>query len=255
MPSPEPQNAPNPDNSLTRADTFGIRPDLYQQLKQVMVGKQAVDRYLEQAADALSKSEQALSRISEINYNVQDALHNSRQAINVARAADLASEEGKKVAISANTTAIAANKTAIEALNQVTDALATSDDAQNTAIQALGKAVSSTNLTLQTIPRFLHISSGRTNVFTSGGDGGVAGADDYGELTFTKTITLPRTGAYFRAWSGWTGNIIMISVGSEGNTDVLVQRIDANTRSLTSEHGALLGQYKSSTVIIFPDPK
>lgn len=218
-----------------------------------MVGKPDVQKYLEQANTALSNSERALQRIAEVNFNVQDALQNSRQAISTAQQADLTSNQGKEIAIAANTKAISALNKGVEALNSATQALEESDRAQNQAISANSNAIAATNLTAKTIPRFMHITKDRINAFTTAGGKVVRSSSEYGTLFFQHAIVVQRTSAVFKATGTWTGSVIMIGVGEEGNSDIVAERIDNSNRSTKVSHGSLVGSYKSATVIIFPD--
>lgn len=56
---------PNPHNSLTRADTFGIRPDLFFQLADVIPKRDEMDTLMQQQAETAEKAEDLADSISQ----------------------------------------------------------------------------------------------------------------------------------------------------------------------------------------------
>lgn len=93
---------PNPQNSQTRWDTYGIRPDLYKQLTEIAPRKDMIDNLVDQADETLTAAQ---------------------DAVRIAQAADLKSEEGKQQAIAANTAAIEANNRVDAAQNEALNLL------------------------------------------------------------------------------------------------------------------------------------
>ena len=73
---------PNPENSRTRADTYGIRPDIYEQLSNVITKKVTVDKLLEESRRALEQAAELAAEQAVINEKLIDI--NEDQKGNVA---------------------------------------------------------------------------------------------------------------------------------------------------------------------------
>lgn len=135
---------PNPQNSQTRYDTYGIRPDLYKQLTEIAPRKDMIDNLVDQADETLTAAQ---------------------DAVRIAQAADLKSEEGKQQAIAANTAAIEANNRVDAAQNEALGLL----NAQQSDIAEAFEAVQAA--ALRDVVGFTVSGSSITNDFVTASTG------------------------------------------------------------------------------------
>lgn len=177
-----------------------------------------------------------------------------------------------KTAETAATTASTATTAAAAANTKATSAAAAADDADKKAKEADAaariadekakeadqaaraadrKAIEALQVTVQGMPRILHIDTGGANIFT-GSSGRINNGEAWGTLKWFSAGLQVRSGARFEAKGDWTGSILMIAVSTQGATDVSCADITTSSRYHESATGGIFQTYKSATVIILP---
>lgn len=133
---------PNPQNSRTRADTFGIRPDLFDTLNDAMTKKQTVEDLLRQARERQQDALRYLADAQAAREKSDKALAESDKAVQ--RATDAQGQA--KAAVDASNNALddaaAARADSKQSLQNSKDSLQNSQDALRDASDARSRALS-----------------------------------------------------------------------------------------------------------------
>lgn len=123
----------NPNNSLTRADTYGIRPDIFGDLVDVLPNRPELDELMKRALEALANSEEALGR-------AESALGDSALALERSDTAVSASGEALKKAASALEMSESAVSESAVAQESAVEARRVSSEAQRVSESSLSVA-------------------------------------------------------------------------------------------------------------------
>mgnify|MGYP001758706489 FL=1 len=108
LPEPKPGEI-NPYNGLTRADTFGIRPDLFFELAETIPQVPTVEKLIKQARESLAQSEASLREADKAREEARKALEESGVALKDAAVA----RTQARVAVDKSTAAIADSTVAV----------------------------------------------------------------------------------------------------------------------------------------------
>lgn len=154
-------------------------------------------------------------------------------------------------ATTANSKAASAAAAADDADKKAEEADAAARIADQAARAADRKAIEALQVTVQGMPRILHIDTGGANIFT-GSSGRINNGEAWGTLKWFSAGLQVRSGARFEAKGDWTGSILMIAVSTQGATDVSCADITTDNRYHESATGGIFQTYKAATVFILP---
>nr|DAP56600.1 MAG TPA: hypothetical protein [Caudoviricetes sp.] len=133
---------PNPQNSRTRADTFGIRPDLFDTLNEAMTKKETVEDLLRQARERQQEAAMALRDSQAAREKSDKALAESDKAVQRATDAQGQAKAAVDASNSALDDAAAARADSKQSLQNSKDSLQNSQDALRDASDARSRALS-----------------------------------------------------------------------------------------------------------------
>lgn len=133
---------PNPQNSRTRADTFGIRPDLFDSLNEAMTKKETVEDLLRQARERQQDALRYLADAQAAREKSDKALAESDKAVQRATDAQGQAKAAVDASNSALDDAAAARADSKQSLQNSKDSLQNSQDALRDASDARSRALS-----------------------------------------------------------------------------------------------------------------
>lgn len=209
-------------NSRTREDTYGIRPDLFDALQN-------------------TKAAQAQSLFEALSGKSADA---AKVTADLERLNAQLQAHGEAAPGGLIPAYIEANTRRWELQEAV-------DKAQDDAAKAIAAQVETVELLTRTIPKIIHSVRAAGAPWSPAGSS-LSNAAAYGTVTYGGAVHGEMVS--FNASGTWTGGAVMLAFTSSGNADSVAGSITATNRSFFTLTGGAFETYKSATVIILPDP-
>lgn len=223
---------PNPQNSRTRQDTFGIRPDLFDNLNEAMTKKDTVEDLIRQARERQRDALRYLEDAAVARKQADKALAESDKAVERSKAA----QEQAKSAVDASNNALgdaaAAREDSRQSLQNSKDSLQNSQDALRDAATARARALSAES----------DAASARTDANQAISDSQTAiGKAEAADLTSEegRGIAIAANTAAVDSTNKAVAALTQASAANSRAIDAVSQSSEANSRSIVAAGNAI----------------